>query len=73
MALTIIKQKNKSIFLLERKGEDEVVTVYLVDDKLNVRYKYPYKAYRYEGDDEHKYLFLTAPSMLELELICRKN
>ena len=47
-------------FPLQRKGEEEEGTVYLVDEKLNVRYKYPYKAYGYEGDDNHEYLFFDS-------------
>ena len=32
------------------------VTIYLVDKKLNVRYKHPYSAYAYEQDPECVYL-----------------
>lgn len=38
----------------------ERLLIYLVDNSLRVRYKYPYYAEGFEGDEEHLYLFFQS-------------
>jgi len=47
---------------------NEEITVYLVDESLEVYYEYPYRAFAFKGDKDYKYLFFDGAVYIRSDL-----